>query len=426
MEYPALVVADDLTGAMDTGNEFARREYATTVALDGAVRDSDASVAVANTQSRYLPADDAAGAVREAVRTHPADVRYKKIDSTLRGNVVAEVDAVLDTSGADLAVVAPAFPANGRTTEDGVHRVNGTPVTETADGMDPDKSARTSNLPTLFELSAYPVAHLTTDAAERSADAVAEALSSFAEQHGTALVACDATRDAHLASIADGASRSEPDVVYVGSAGLARHVGVPGVAGTNELRPSGADVTDETPRVLGIAGSTNPATVRQVDAVSDDICVDLDLRRTVLDPDAAADDATDRCLERLRDGDAALLTTVGVDPNAALRVGREHEVSERAVRDRISRTLGTVARRIHDEVAVTGLFLTGGEVASDVLDEFATDGIRLAGKEVGTGVPLGWLVGGAAAGARVVTKAGGFGQPGTIPNCLASLGRDDE
>lgn len=424
MEFAGLVVADDLTGAMDTGNEFAGRGYATTVALDGEVRDPDATVAVVDTDSRYSSASAAARAVAAAVESHPADVVYKKVDSTLRGNLVAEIDAAVSAAGADLAVVAPAFPANGRTTEDGVHRVNGTPVTETAAGQDPEKGVRTARLPALLESSAYPVVHLPLDRVADGSAAVATALADAVNRHGTAVVACDATRDDHLAAVAAGAVESGRDVVYVGSAGLARHVDVPG--GKRDASREIGRRPHAPSRVLGVAGSTNPTTVEQVEAVAREVRVDLDLRRSVLDSTGAADEAAERCLGLLREEGTALLTTVCADPDAALQAGRERGVPEREVRSRISRTLGRTVRRVHRNVGVTGLFLTGGAVAHDVLGALGTDGIELTGESVGAGVPLGRLGGGEADGVPVVTKAGAFGDPGTIPNCLASLRPDDE
>ncbi|MFC6734198.1 four-carbon acid sugar kinase family protein [Haladaptatus sp. DYSN1] len=426
MEYAFLVVADDLTGAMDTGNEFARRGYATTVALGARLDDDAASVAVVNTESRYSSPVAAAEAIERAVRETPAGVVYKKVDSTLRGNLVAEIDAALKATGADLAVVAPAFPANGRTTEDGIHRVNGTPVTETAAGNDPDKPVETAHLPTLLSASDHLVSHLPAATAEAGPEAVATSLAEIADSEGPAVVSCDARSAAHLAAIAEGSADSGLDIVYVGSAGLAEHVGVPTEPTEGEHADGPPRIEDREARVLGIAGSTSPVTVEQVAAVPEALRVQLDLRETVVNPETATADAATRTRTCLRKQNIALLETVGEDADEALRVGRERDIPEREIRSRISETLGAVTARLVTEETVTGLFLTGGAVAADVLGALGTEGIRLQGVAVESGVPIGRLVGGEAAGLPVVTKAGAFGETGTIHNCLATLGGVDE
>jgi D-threonate/D-erythronate kinase len=117
------IIADDLTGAADTGVQLARAGYRTAVAFRGApIPPADDLDAVAlDTDSRAMPAGFAAKRVMEAahaVRNTP--FIYKKLDSTLRGPIAVELSAALGVSGRDRAVVAPAFPAAGRTTVEGV------------------------------------------------------------------------------------------------------------------------------------------------------------------------------------------------------------------------------------------------------------------------------------------------------------------
>src|SRR3712207_2217190 len=122
----AAIIADDLTGAADTGVQLARAGYRAAVAFRGApvppAEDLDA-VAL-DTDSRAMPAGFAARRVLEATRAvRGAALVYKKLDSTLRGPLAAELAAALGASGRGRVVVAPAFPAAGRTTVDGVQLV---------------------------------------------------------------------------------------------------------------------------------------------------------------------------------------------------------------------------------------------------------------------------------------------------------------
>lgn len=100
-----------------------------------------ADVLVINTESRAMPADQAASAVYAALspwcETSPAPLVYKKIDSTFRGNIGAEVTAAMRASQRKLAVIAAAIPAAGRTTLEGKCLVNGAPLLETEFASDP-------------------------------------------------------------------------------------------------------------------------------------------------------------------------------------------------------------------------------------------------------------------------------------------------
>lgn len=425
MSLQGLVVADDLTGAMDAGHEFAVRGYPTTVAVRADEAVSETTVLAVNTDSRYLPAGDARETVARAVAAHPAAVVYKKIDSTLRGNLRAETEATLDASGADCALVAPAFPANGRTTACGYHLVDGALVTDMSAGRDADKPVQSAHLPTLFEDTERPVRHLGVETVVRGADAVREALRST----GGALVTCDALCDAHLDALTDGAARSDGDVVYVGSAGLARAVRLPGDVPTDEPTAPCENATQSASgRVLGIVGSANPRTIEQMAALADERVVALDGEHAVENPEVAAREAAARAAGRLERNENAVITSVRTeaDVERALRAGREHDVSAEAVRARVADALADAAQETWERTPPNGLFVTGGAVAVAVLCALGATGVRLSGEAVETGIPLGWVTGGRADGTRIVTKAGAFGDERTIANCLARLRRDDE
>src|SRR5215208_212421 len=94
------VIADDLTGAADTGVQFVRAGYRTAVffrATDVLADDLDA--VSLDTDSRAMPAGFAAKRVLDAAHiARGASVVYKKLDSTLRGNVAAELVAAVPSS----------------------------------------------------------------------------------------------------------------------------------------------------------------------------------------------------------------------------------------------------------------------------------------------------------------------------------------
>jgi len=190
------IVADDLTGAADGGVPLARAGYRTAVAFHGEPLVAEGVDAlVADTDSRGVARGVAVSRVGDATRAlAAAPILLKKIDSTLRGAVAAEIDAALRASGRRRAIVAPAFPAAGRTTVDGVQLVDGEPVDRTRFADDPVSPVREADVAALL---------------------AAEGLT------GERCVVADARTDADLEAVVR-AVADPSEVLWVGSAGLAR------------------------------------------------------------------------------------------------------------------------------------------------------------------------------------------------------------
>lgn len=154
----AIMIADDLTGAMDTAVHFAAAGLSTRVLVrlpdesggqpagtmavpagNGWLRE-EADVLAVNTDTRHLPADAAYRIVYAlAVQAGKAGIPcvYKKTDSALRGNVGAELSALRRALGMNMLPFIPAYPRLGRTVEEGCLFINGVPAMETALGRDP-------------------------------------------------------------------------------------------------------------------------------------------------------------------------------------------------------------------------------------------------------------------------------------------------
>ncbi|MBL8671765.1 MAG: four-carbon acid sugar kinase family protein [Alphaproteobacteria bacterium] len=144
------VVADDLTGALDASAPFAQRGARTVLALaaSGATPD-DADVVAFDTRSRHLAAPQAAAAVAACVLRLAPGVRVlKKIDSTLRGPVVAEIRAAAHAAGdaVDDILIAPAVPEHGRIVRAGRVLVNGQALERTEYARDARSPAFVGNL----------------------------------------------------------------------------------------------------------------------------------------------------------------------------------------------------------------------------------------------------------------------------------------
>jgi uncharacterized protein YgbK (DUF1537 family) len=423
--YSVEIVADDLTGAMDTSQGFATRGYATTVVadpdaeIDAIMAKQDAAVLGVNTDSRYADEKHAIENVREITKNVPTQAIYKKVDSTLRGNFATEVDAVLTASGAALALVAPAFPSANRTTENGIHYVSETPVAETEYGSDP-KGPNTSSIADLFGIVDRSIENIPIETVEAGGDKIASVLADTAEQSERApILVCDASNSNHLETIAEAAA--DFDALYVGSGGLAKHVPV---LQADADAPSPLQLS--TGAALGVVGSVSSDTFDQLDRISNEAVVSVDGASLVGGDSPIA--AVERAIQRLQEDRPVILTAAS--DNAAvertLASGQELGLTSVEIREQVATGLARAATGVLREGIPSGLLLTGGDIAVATIRELGATAITLTGHEVEAGIPIGIIADGDTSGMAVVTKAGGFGSKETIANCLESLTQTNE
>ena len=390
----AAIIADDLTGAADTGVQLARAGYRTAVAFrDAPVPPAGDLDAVAlDTDSRTMPDGFAAKRVLEAGRAvRDARIVYKKLDSTLRGPIAAELAAALGATGRNRAVVAPAFPAAGRTTVHGVQLLRGVPVHETEAKDDPRTPVREGHIPTLLA-SAFPSVR------SLAVEDLADTTTLRRTLVDAVCVVADATRDEDLASLV----RAIPDpseVLWAGSAGLALALGAayPGPH-AGAASPWSAQVR----RVLVVVGSLSGVSRGQLRTLTGECgCAPVPVGGW----SGAVEEALGPARAALSEGACAALHSAEVrDPSGAAGP--------------VVGSLAEVVAGLSEEGVFDALVLTGGETAVGVARRLGAVGIRLEG-EVEPGIPAGSLLGPAPY--RVVTKAGGFGEPDTLVRVVREL-----
>lgn len=369
---------------------------------------------VVDTDTRWRPAEEAYARTRRAAEqlaTANPSLVYKKIDSTLRGNLGAEIDAVMDAFHLQVALIAPAFPRTGRTTLDGSQYLNGVPVNETEIGRDPKTPVTTAVIKELLAAqSRRPVASVTL-AQLRDAGAV-ELVRDLVDA-GTALIVCDATEEEDLRRVAAAGRELAVMPLWVGSAGLADVL--PAVLGFTPARAAAAiSMGLGSGPVLLVVGSVSSVSRRQLAQVLGrqgvtGVAADA---LSLVSGGAAGEAEVARCVAEgvgaLRGGqDLALYSSVDDEAVArAQAVGREQGLTPKDTSERVAAGLALIAERVCREVTPGGLVLTGGDTALAVCRALGATGIDLV-REVEPGIPLGRMVGPRAYGA--VTKAGAFG-----------------
>ena len=231
-----LVLADDATGALECASLLARLHRKVTLILG---QHSLASgLLVVDTESRHVSPDEAQARIRRWTASFTGPI-FKKTDSTLRGNIGAELLA-LDRP----VVYVPAYPALGRTVKDGHLSVHGIPVHETDFSRDPRHPVASSAIIDLFPADTAVLAPHPHD------------IPKLLEQGK--IVICDAESNQDLDAIA--AALHGRQVTVAGPAGF-----LSAWAHLYDLPASRAESTPPLRKWLIVCGSRHPQSRRQAD-----------------------------------------------------------------------------------------------------------------------------------------------------------------
>ncbi|GAB3297546.1 3-oxo-tetronate kinase [Pseudoclavibacter terrae] len=399
-------IADDFTGATDLAGNWRSRGLSTAVVLgvpeaDGldALRAHDAVVIALKIRS--VRAEKAVAEVREAAAvlrelgcTQVYDKYCSTFDSTPEGNIGPIADALLEETGARVAVVVPGFPDAGRTVYKGHLFVGNDPLDRSSmrdHPLNPMWDSRVSAL--LSAQTPHAVAEVHVDVVKRGAAAVREAIDA-AGARGARYVVVDSIDGADLRTIAT-ATRDDP--LVTGGSGLA--------LGAEAKRVAPTDLAGIRGRRVVLAGSASRATQAQVqDARRTMSSRKLDVRALVDDMAGEEQRLLDWVVERWsEDADRpVMLYSVGdVDDVAAGRGASPHA----------SELIETLYSRLAPRLADAGasqLIVAGGETSGSV-----SQGLGISVLEVGQLLSPGvsWLRGRrrAAPDVNLVLKSGNFG-----------------
>ncbi|MFD6949155.1 Hrp-dependent type III effector protein [Nocardiopsis sp. TSRI0078] len=423
-----LVVADDLTGANATGARFARTGMrVATVTPEHVSRVSgDYDVVVANLDSRHVPVEQAADLVTDVVEAvWPVGLVVKRTDSTLRGNIGAELEAAYDAvrervpAGTRVRVLfVPAFPGSGRITEDGVQLLNGMPLERTELAMDPLCPMTTSVVADILAAQTdLPVRHVPVRQVTQTM-LTAELLAG-----DEPVVVCDASTEQHLTDIAEAAAAAHRTD---GTVWVAADPGPTGALLAYALRLRGQ--AGSRGPLLGVVGSTTELTRRQLATVARTGAV----RFVDVDAVALSDPGGDHA-DEVADELAEQLTSSGFPELCVLRVvNTSDQVRELPAQARvelpvrIARLVAEVVEGVADTTGAhalpSGLYLCGGDLVASLLDELDVHAFDVGGEIVPLAVH-GHLSGGPLDGTPVVAKGGLVGDEITLVECLAKLRR---
>lgn len=402
-----LVIADDLTGALDTGVQFAKRGIAAKVVRQlpcdrAALALLHADVLVISAESRPMDGAQAYDAVyalaAQAVALGIPNL-YKKTDSGLRGNIGKELEAALAASGQRHLTFIPALPAMNRVTIDGMHYIDGTPIHESVFGQDPFEPVRSARVADLFGGVNVPVrSYSTQDAYQRGSD--------------SEIGIFDAGSDEDIQRIMDTLSAQNKLGVMAGCAGFA---GV--IASGMQPEEQPLALQPDSPSLLIISGSVNGITGQQITYAARHGVERVTLTpEQQLDPSYLASPEGQQRLygikQKCEAGITCIIETGAEDAELTGQYLAQHGISLYDARSMIAGQLGQLLKLLLDMGLKATIMIIGGDTLAGVLSRIAWDEIAIYHELAPGAVLASVMIGGSEQ--WFITKSGGFGTPDTL------------
>ena len=391
------IAADDFTGANDTGVQIRRRGIPVNVVFSGADVTGNESC-VLDTESRFLPETQAFQKLISETEKIPFENFkrvFKKVDSTLRGNIGAETKALAQRCKPDLVVFAPALPDLGRTTVNRVHCLNGTPVSKTELSRDPKTPVKNDDIQKIMaeSFTGEKVIHIGLD----------ELRSGAVNLNAGRVFTFDAESNGDLQNIIRIVLSSGKKTLWAGSAGLADNL---------------LSVEAFIPPAMAVIASLSSVTRAQVlFAEKQGISLVKVPLYAIIENEPLRGKFAGEAIALLKEGKDVILLS------SSTYSAEEYQKSEESARragfstDAMSvftqNLMGQIALLILENVKISGLFLSGGDTAISCFEKAGAIGSAITG-EIAVGIPLMRLIGGKHDGLKVVTKAGAFGKEDAV------------
>ncbi len=421
------IVADDFTGANDIGVALASSGLETHVLFAQEDRhEVSESVSIICTDSRDLDADEAKEVVGQlACRYQLADSQpllIKKVDSTLRGNIGSEIEALLE-NGFGLAVVAIAAPNAHRKTLGGLCYVNDVPLADTEFASDPKSPINSSRISDILKQQTH--AKVEEYRFEDRGDSTHLECLTRLYHSGAKIIVCDAQSSCDLSELYLSTEQLNVPSVFVSTGELTQALFTLGSHTATNLKPTHAPV-------LGVIGSMSQTTFLQAEYLLEhDIAqvVELELEQLLSQSfetylGVKANEAI-RILELQQNcvirscQDLSLRYELG-------RIAKQNNLSQKQlsehVRGCLAELASSIVKQLSPKARLGGLILCGGDIAIATAGKLHASSYQIGGI-VADCVPWGTLNSDFTP-FPIFTKAGGFGDVTTFAQVIQYLNQE--
>ncbi|WP_245832912.1 four-carbon acid sugar kinase family protein [Oceanobacillus timonensis] len=419
------IIADDLTGANDSGIQLTEKGINTSVLFEIPEQTNLLSEGIViDTNSRALSNEQAVSATRKSTnfikRLHYNHV-YKKMDSTLRGHIGQELKAMGNILDPDFLVIAPAFPGMGRTTKQGYHYVHGQLIAETEIAKDPTHPVTDSYLPALIEQqTGEKVGLLTQEDLQCHDDSFQNKLAAWKAEE-IRMVCCDAETEQDLKTLAQKFSKVTNQIIWAGSAGLAEVL--PQVLEIEKKKqPTSYSGSSAAMTVCGSLSEKTQTQIHYTLQQKDVEGVELNPLQMFEDQwEIKKSEYIQTCIEIVnRQKDVVLYVPSNENVRREVKeLATEKGFSNNEIGETISDRMAELVVDVKDQLPRLDRFvLTGGDTAKSITQRMGAIGMHLI-KQLEPGIPLVSLIGKDKS--LVVTKAGAFGKESSIYHAMLEL-----
>lgn len=440
-------LADDLTGAMTAASLLTKSGVDSVVLLKAQYLGDGEPVCrrqavVVNLGSRACSRENAYQSVYDAtLRLCKLGIRHfsKRTDTTLRGDIGAEIDAMLDALGGDyIAVMVPAMPQSNRILVGGYSLINGVPLSKTSVAHDVRTPVRESFVPRLLASQTHRrIGCIGLEKLLGGRDILRRALQER-RADGAEILLVDAISLADIEMIAHVIVELNWKTISVDPGPFTERMA--SAYGWSSQRPAAVrrirndPAPDDRGTVVVAAGSATPVTTMQMKAL-----LQLPGTRAIPVPLLPLLDGEDACKKEIDAASqrATALLESDVPPRVLILAFettlsgqlidlREQESSrnlaEGSASDHIACCLGRIVRQTLDRAFshVTGMYLTGGDVMASVCRMLDARGIELVDYVIPQ-ADQGKLVGGPFDGLLLIGKGGLTGEENTAVQCVNRL-----
>ena len=403
-----LIVADDFTGANDTGVQFSKnhlKAYVITKTdnISGSLAKCD--VLVLNTESRF---DDAQTAymkvfnIGKAAIAEPIKYFYKKLDSTMRGNIGAEISGLMDALEIRHTFLVPALPKYGRTTVNGKIFIDGILLEDTEFAKDPKNPVKESFIPKIISRQTdKKTAVIIYDYILSGRETLMEKLQ-YHLNSGIQIIIFDAREEKDIDLIASVVTEIKMKVLFAGCSGFAEYL-------AKYLKIKKINKSN-----IVIAGTVSDVTRKQVEFAVHYLAVNLVNIDTLKLFSSEIDDEKKRVLklaeEAVARGEDLIIRSAPTREavTKSFETGEEYDLDNFKVSETIASFLGELGRDIIQGINIKGILLTGGDTAIKIAQSLNISGLILQ-DEIVHGIPYGYFADDQYRDIIVVSKAGGFG-----------------
>lgn len=420
------IIADDLTGANGTGVKLTKLGYSvsTIVNYKNVPNNTGTNVVIIDTDSRYVEekiAKNRVTTVAENFKKWQVDLIGKRIDSTIRGNIGAEIDALLaQVEENSVVILTPTYPESHRIMSGGYLLVKGQPVQLSDVSKDPLKPVINSFVPEVIQQqSTNKVGYIPLKTVMEQGDALILAIQKEIE-NGKKII------------VVDGISEEDIDALAYAMVSI---------EGINFIPADPGPLTAAYVRTLTLKSKSKKKIIVAVGSVTSNSHDQLNylIEKRVLQPiyvnpeklattssewDVEVARAVEEATETMYKQNVIVVTTDS--PNAVIlnlsTIAEKEQVSEGYLAKRISDGIAKIARLLVLESGfeIGGCFTSGGDVTASFSSVGLVEGIRL-NEEIFPLIAHGYFIGGHFDGIPIVTKGGTAGELKAIYECVKYL-----